>query len=49
MKNDSIEDFYKEHKKDKKQEKPTKCQLAKKNCKHWEVDKQKCLKGVCAI
>jgi len=44
-----IEDFYKEHSKKKKKLKPTRCQLANKNCKHWDYMKQRCEKGQCAI
>ena len=47
--NNDIEQFYQEHKKKQKKIKDTKCPMANKNCKQWDLTKQKCMRGWCGI
>ena len=44
-----IEQFYQDHKKKQKKIKDTKCPMANKNCKQWDLTKQKCMRGWCGI
>jgi hypothetical protein len=45
------EQFYIDHKTSKnlKTVKQIKCPMANKNCKQWEIEKQKCMRGWCGI
>jgi len=46
---EDIEQFYIDHKKTQKHVKSTKCPMANKNCKQWNITKQKCERGWCGI
>lgn len=45
----TIEQFYIDHKKKEKHLKSTKCPMANKNCKQWEIEKQICVRGWCGV